>query len=338
MKVEERIAVLVELAQAWRDPDYAPRAEAVEAMLEEEARFTEEGLAFALNHRMHQLSGEPVHIWLKDDDDVEPRTVGITPATLDPLGGLTAAAAALVYGHSVILEAPTPLVAAFIDELADALDGAVHTASRAALLDASDAWIVAYRAEEATNVETDLESTTLPDSNIEAVEIGESAVVLDGSEDHEVLSALAEDLLLHEGLAPGTPRIVWVPTGTAPEALLNALAGFRELYPAHPDTEGTLALPTAFLVASEQPHATGPGFLVSLGEPEAQTPAHIRWAEYADLGEVERWALAQQGTLSRLIASQGLRDRINSSVATAAPGDAHRPDLDRKVPAFLRSL
>ena len=335
MTLENRIDALVTLAQAWQDPDHAPRADAVGAMLEGEARFTEESLAFALNHRMYQL-GEKTLVadWLGADGAPEARTVGVTPAALDPLGGLAEAAAALVLGHAVVLEAATPPVAAFADDLAEALDGEVHTASRDALLDAADAWVLTYRAADAEDVTSDLASAPRPDVRVDAQAIRESVVVLDGQEDREALSGLAEDLLLHEGMAPGTPRVVWAPAGMPPDALLNALAGFREHYPPHPDTDGTLALPTAFLVAAKQSHATGPGFLVSLGAPEPQAAGHIRWAEYEAWEEVGAWLRTRPEL--RVVASPSVRERLGGSVPTVLLGDAHRPGLDRGLPAFLR--
>lgn len=304
-------------------------------MLESEPRFTEEGLAFALNHRMHQLGDERgVAEWLGVKASLESHTVGVTPAAFDPLGGLTEAIAALVLGHEVVLEAPTPVVAAFLDALADVTGVDLHTASRAALLDASDMWILRRSEEDTDQLAHDLESIPSHESRAFVGVVDARAVVLEGKEDQEALSGLAEDLLLHEGLAPGTPRIVWAPAGVSPDALLNALVGFRELFPAHPDTDGTLALPTAFLVAAKQPHATGPGFLVSLGPPEAQAPGHIRWVEYYDVGEVERWMHERSAVV--VAASSALEAR-DFTVPRVSPGDVHRPPLDPALPAFLRS-
>ncbi len=338
MTVDDRIAALVRLASDWQDPEYEPRDEAVRATLEVTARYTEEGLAFALNDRVHRFTEESLHAWVgHSGEEPEAKTVAVSDRTESPLGGLDAVVAALLLGHRVVVDAPTPLAAAFADAFAEAIEGEVYAAPRRSVLAEADAWIVACRPEDEGEVRAEAEEAGLAASRVIIHRRGEAVAVIDGREDHAALSGLAEDLLLHEGLTPASPRIVWAPAGTSPDDLLNALAGFRELFPVHPDTDGALRLPTAFLEAAGQPHATGPGFLVSLGAPEVQGAAHIRWSAYDDLSEVELWVEAQGAALSFIVAAPDVGARLEVSVPIVAPGDAHRPPLDAALPDVLHA-
>ncbi len=334
MTPADHIAVMSEAAEAWRDPEHPPRRAAVEATLAAPNRWTEEGLAFALNHRAHQATPATLAAWLGSRAAVRRATVGVLCGESAPLAGWTAALAAMLLGHEAVIglsESSPALLPAFWDEVPGA---AVTFVSRREVLDRAEALVAeGTEPEEEHALVAEAEAAGLPASRRLLSVRGSLLAVLGGREDAATLSGLAEDLLLHEGV--GAPGIVWAPAGLAPDALLNALAGFREYVPAHPDTDGTLALPTAFLASAKQPHATGSGFLVSKGAPEPQAPAHLRWAEYASLAEVSRWLRAQPPGVA-VVAAPEVAERLEGR--STAPGDVHRPGLDEAVAAFLASV
>lgn len=332
MDAEARITALAALAADWQDPDVEPRAEAVRATLEASGRYTEEGLAFALNHRMHQLTESALREWAGDVmEPPEALRVAVSAYGGAPLGGLEEALAAWLLGHRVVLdETIARVVGVFLAELDPLLQNKP--------LAGADVWLAEVPRDEAEARRTEAAEAGIPEERCLFRTLGSAVAVLDGREDAAAWSGLAEDLLLHDGQSAAAPRIVWVPAGTSPDALLNAMAGFRELFPAHPDTDGTLSLPAAFLAAADRPRASGPGFLVSLGEPEPQAPAHVRWTEYEDLDAVRQWLNEQGEAVHLVVATSGVADRLGLSRPTVPPGDAHRPALDPHVPAFLRRL
>ena len=327
MTVDERIAKAAALAADWRDPDFEPREAAVRATLEAGGRYTEEGLAFALNHRMHQLTADALRSWIgAGEEPSEALAVRVSNDSGAPLGGLEEGLAAWLLGHGVAPDdSVTVVVRAFLESLGP-------------LLQNDNAWIAEVPLDEIEERRAEAASAGLPGSRVLFRPLGTAVAVLGGRERDEDWSGLAEDLLLHDGQSARTPRIVWAPGGTSPDPLLDAMASFREHLPAHPDTDGTLSLPAAFLAASDTPRATGPGFLVSVGAPEHQAPGHIRWSEYADLGEVRRWLAAEGEAVAFVVATADVAERLVPAVPVVAPGDAHRPPLDPTVPAFLRDL
>lgn len=322
MTADERIAKAAALAADWRDPDFPPREAAVRATLAAGGRYTEEGLAFALNHRMHQLTADALRRWLgAGEGPAEPLAVRVSAFGGAPLGGLEEGLAAWLLGHGAAPDdTVAPVVRAFLG-------------AHGPLLENPDAWTAEVPADE---IEERRAAAGVPPERVLFRPLGTAAAVLGGRERDEAWSGLAEDLLLHDGQSERTPRVVWAPEGTAPDPLLNAMAAFREYVPAHPDTDGTLSLPAAFLAAADTPRAIGPGFLVSLGAPEPQAPGHTRWAEYADLADVRRWLEAEAASF--VVAEPDVAERLRPPVPVVAPGDAHRPPLDPRVPAFLRAL
>lgn len=336
----EWIEPIAETAEAWRDPDYEPRAEAVEATLEADNRYTDEGLAFALNHRMHQLTADRLRSWTGGRTASRRLDVGIVCAEAPPLDGLVEAVAALVLGHRVWIapsEASPALVPWFFDDLQyDVADEPVWFVERSTLFERVDVLVASGTEEWVDEVEREADAAGIPPARRWLHRHGLGVAVIDGREDAEVRSGLAEDLLLHEGVGPRTPSLVWAPAGLEPDVMLDTLSGFRELYPAHPETDGTLAMPAAFLASAKQAHATGPGFLVSKGEPEAQPAGHLRWVEYEDLSDVAAWLRAHD--VAFVVATPGVAERLDADVPVVAPGDAHRPALGDEVPGLLDVL
>ncbi|MEM1043089.1 MAG: hypothetical protein AAGI91_10725 [Bacteroidota bacterium] len=311
MTLGDRIQAVAASAARWRDPEHPARTSAAEATLAAPNRFTEESLAFALNHRAHQATEQALRTWTGDRAAERTVKVGVVCEESGPLAGWEAVLGAFLLGHAVLVAPPgasPALLPAFWSEVQGAADR-VRVGT-----DTSD--------QEAVIAEGKNEATV---------------AVIGGQEDSEALSGLAEDLLLHEGAAPGTPSVVWAPAGLEPDALLNALAGFRDFFPPHPDTDGTLALPAAFLASAKRSHAAGPGFLVSKGAPEPQGAAHVRWTEYKHLGDVTVW-LRSQPHLSFLVAAPDVAERLATDLPVAAPGDVHRPALGQRNPDLIEFL
>ncbi len=312
MTRDDRLRAAAAAAHAWRDPEHPARAAAAAATLAAPNRFTEEGLAFALNHRMHQATEKALRTWVGNREVERPVEVGVVGGGDAPLAGWEAALGAFLLGHRVVV-APPDASPALLPALWAEVGG---SGERVRFGPAAEA-----RAAEAV---------------IASKETDSSVAVVGGREDAEALSGLAEDLLLHEGVGPG-PGVVWAPAGLAPDALLDALAGFRAFFPPHPDTDGTLALPSAFLASAKQPHATGPGFLVSKGDPEPQGPGHVRWAEYDDLSQVAGWLRAwPEGSF--VVATPELAQRLETALPVVVPGDAHRPALGERHPDLIGFL
>lgn len=338
MTAEDPIAAVAALAAEWQDPDHPARAAAVEATLGSGRRYTEEGLAFALNHRMHQLTAPNLRAWIGDAEAPDARTVAVTPTSEAPLAGLEEVLAAVLVGHRVAVEAEavTPAVRGFVEAMGAVWQSDISFERHPER--SADAWILADGTEDPEAMAERAAAAGIPEERRFMGRTGYAVAVTDGQEDRAAWSGLSEDLLLHDGLSEASPRLVWAPSGTSPDALLDALAGFRELFPPHADTDGTLSLPAAFLAAANQPRATGPGFLVSLSEPEPQGPAHVRWVEYDTLAEVWGWLAAHEDAVRFVVAAPEVGGRLGTSVPVVSPGDAHRPALNPRLVAFLRAL
>ncbi len=335
----DRLRAVAETAEAWRDPEHPARTAAVAATLAAPNRYTEEGLAFALNHRAHQATPAALEAWLGVREVERPATVGILCRDEEPLAGWEEALAAVLLGHEAVIatsKTSLALLPAFWNEVQGA-GGLVEFGDRQEVLSRANGLIAEGTEAERQALATEAEAAGIPEPRCLLTTRGVAVAVISGREDAAARSGLAEDLLLHEGLSPASPAVVWAPAGLEPDALLDTLAAFRVLFPPHPDTDGTLALPAAFLASAKQPHATGPGFLVSKGEPEPQAPGHIRWAEYASLPEVAAWLRAQPD-VSAVVATPDVAEHLGADLPTAAPGDAHRLGLGEEVVAFLAGL
>ena len=342
MTQDDWIAVVADVARDWQDPDYERRADAVDVSLEAPNRYTEAGLAFALNHRMRQFSSDALPEWVGGRTAQQSRNVGIACADAPPLDGLVESVAALVLGHRVWVapsEASPALVAAFLDDMLDRMiEEPVRFVPRTAVFERADMLVASGDADELEAIVAAADAAGIPSERRWLHRHGIVVAVIDGREDAEARSGLAEDLLLHEGVGPRTPTLLWAPAGFEPDPLLDTLAGFRELYPAHPKTDGTLAMPTAFLASAKQAHATGPGFLVSKGAPEPQAPGHIRWVEYDSLADVSEWLGSCAETVEFVVAPVHIAAQIDVDVAFVIPGDAHRPALGDDVPGLVSFL
>jgi hypothetical protein len=339
--------VTAEVAERWSDPSYGHRGLAEAELLAGDGRYTQEGVAFAVNHAMEVLASGRLADWAGAATE-NPVTVGVVTGGHSPTEGLLEAVTAALKGHSVLIAAGSPesLVQRIVEEVNDACSTACMACdSTVAVLRSSDALIGIGTRDEYAAWD---EQTTIPSSRWFMTPRGWGVAVLDGRETRADLSGLAEDAWLHDGSALESLRILWAPHDLEPDEVLDVFASFREIFPAHSSTSGGLTMPTAFLAAAKQPHAVGHGFLVSKGVPEPQNGAHLRWSGYASLRQVIEWIEAhaleigyvagRPQVLSQVFARPG-----TSVVATIGFGDAHRPEpgrypLTHALRAFLEGL
>ena len=297
-----KAAALLAAADAWRDPEHPPRRDAAERAVRSD-RTTEEAAAFACNQFAHACTADALARWERPGGPWLERVV-VRQQSDVPLLGVRAFVAACVAARRVFLDASEPMLQAFAADVASRLEGPFLLGDAPTQPDA------VLGAGGAGGAEGAVPAWTMQPVPPQAV--------IDGEESEEEWIGLAEDLLLHDGQSPRSPRVVWAPDGLAPDSLLDAMAGFRELFPARAALDGLLQMPRAFLEAADVPHAWAPGFLLSKGDPEVQGPGHVRWATYSALADV-----VAPGP-SMLIASPRLQVE---EAAVIAPGEAHRPPL-----------
>ncbi len=345
----QTVRAIAKAARAWRDPDHPSRARAVERTLDCDNRFTAEAVAFAVNQQMHLLLEPALEAWIGGREAPSPRTIGVLNAGNIPLVGLQDFLAVILVGHQYrgVLSSRSPyLLPAFVEEVSG------HDPELEAsfcewkdLLGQVDALIATGSNETRDSVSAASDDAGfLPESRLLRGS-GFGVAVLNGSEAEDELERLAEDTLLHEGLGCRNVALVWAPEGSSPDALLEAFAHFRAVFPAHPSTSGALSMPRAFLEAVGTPHAYGDGleFLLSKGDPEVQQPGHVRWVEYQSLDEPADWIQGHLEEIQVVVATEAVAARLPASLPLILPGEAQRPPLDwmpdgRDVVDFLAGL
>lgn len=331
-----RIQAVARIARAWRDPEHEARAEAVQQTLDAPNRFTEEALAFAVNAATHRLTEEALTAWLGERTaPAKPEAVAVAPGEARaPLAGLRSALAVWFAGHQCVFrppEASPALVPAFMEAVQQqAGDDAFATASILSdALDRAGGAVGGGDAEARAAFEKACAEAQIPPARRCWRGAAFSVAVLDGNEDDDAREGLAEDALLYEGRGRSSVRLIWAPAGTAPDPYLDAMAQFRGVFPAHPDTPGALQMQKAFLEARDRSHAHGEGleFLVSRGAPEVQPPGHLRWTEYEEEEEVGDWLespAANDASVHAVVAREALHERLASVAPVRAPGIVHR--------------
>lgn len=329
------IKALRETAARWQDPEYPPRADAVAKTLGAPNTFTEEAVAFAVNQQMHLLQEVPVEGWCLEGRPSQAVPIAVFNSGQTPLDDLPDFLAVVLAGHRYrgSVNAASPyLLPAFVEEvqaLAPALDAAFVPDK--ALLDGAGAMMAFADEDFRLELAARADAAGLDPARRLIRRVRTSVAVLDGRESLEDLEDLSVDLLLHEGRSPRNVSVVWAPRGHAPDGLLNALASFRGVFPAHASTPGSLKMQQAFLKAAGQPHAFGEGleFLVSKGPPETQPPGHVRWVEYDDLDAVRDWLRDRAEEIAVVVARSGMAPALEGTCPVVPPGMAHRPELHR---------
>ncbi len=321
-------------AERWRDPDCAARARAVERTLSAPNRFTEEALAFAINQQMHQVTHQGLHDWLRGRRARSALRVGVLNAGNIPLAGLLDFLAVVLTGHEYIgvCSSKSPaMLPAFAECIGQAVPGL-----RARFRPAAEMWaeadaVVATGGDAAAGwIREQARARALPEGRLLVRGHTYAVAVVDGKESRQDHDGLAEDILLHEGMGCRSVALLWAPRGLSPDAMLDSLAAFRSVFPVHASTPGALSMQQAFLQSLGVPHAYGEGleFLVSRGAPEPQGPAHLRWAEYDSLREVEDYLEKERAAIQLTVARTDLAARLRMPRAAQPPGSAHRPRLD----------
>ena len=340
------IRAVAAAADAWIHPDYDHRKVAVEETLQAPNACTEEAVTFAVNQQMSLLTEGALEEWIGTRGASSPCTVGVLNAGNIPLVGLQDFLAVILTGRrylgSVSSKSPALLPAFVADLCRFAPDMAAGFAPPSELFAGADALIATGSDETITWLRDgagDLAADGAQDETAgRAYDIplarclfrGHSFAVgvLDGMERTDTYERLAEDILLHEGFGCRNVAVLWAPRGLSPDGLLEAMARFRGVFPAHGGTAGRLAMQRALLEAVDASHAYGEGleFLVSRGEPEAQPPGHLRWVEYDDIADVNGWL--RQQPVQLMVATLQVQKRLTFEGLLLAPGEAQRPTLD----------
>ena len=332
----QRIASsIASVAKRWTNPEHSPRAEAVRRTLSANNRFTEEAIAFAINQQMHQLSEESFLAWIDGRVAAEPHTIGLLAPGNVPFAELQDFLAIIGTGHrflGVVSSKSPHLLPAFSAELQQE-EGSLDMTfgDFGDLLDQAEGVIATGSDETMSEVSQRLNKAGItPDRRLIRGH-RYSVALVDGRESEDDREALAEDVLLHEGLGCRNVALIWAPSDTSPDPYLNAFANFRAVFPAHERTPGSLKMHQAMLAAVDAPHAYADGleFLMSKGDPIPQAPGHVRWVEYQTLDEVERWINQNQNSIQAVVTSSRLASKLTLSVPEfIRPGNAQRPALD----------
>lgn len=377
LNVPRRAEVLLSVIQEWREPEHPPRETAVHDLLHGENTFTAEATAFALNQLMASVTPEVLSAIAEEGapDNREETRVLLEHGEEMPTSGVRELLILALLGvptHSVVPTTTPALAPAIVHSL------------RSAFEESGEEWQTEVTMMPGAPVEE--ASETLPQANlppgldIEAFNFAVTETsgpifdvverrkksgaqihhiprpsirtvgVIDGSEPEEDRQDLAEDALIYEGAAPRCLKILWAPRDLTPDPILEAMAEFRGVFPAHDATPGALEMQRAFLEATDQSHAYAAGlqFLVSRGAPEAQDGAHVRWTEYDTLDDAVEWLVGQNQDMLYLVMRPSLHDRFsslldakgaNQDIEILSPGQVHRPPLTTpRVRTLLRGL
>jgi len=344
-----RCEAIVDVAADWREPDHPPREDAVAETLAAPNRWTEEALDYALNRWMQRLTLEALTDWLVSTEPDDPTSVGVIHGASDPLSGLRDAVAVWASGHSYLghlPEASPALLPAFADAVqARAEDVQAEFVGEASLFNQASAVMAQPDRDERDAVREQCDDHNIPEDRRLLRLTRLVVAVLDGHESDDARGGIAEDVLLYEGGGHRRLPILWAPTDLSPDSYLEAMARFRGVFPAHPDTPGALQMQKAFLEARDEPRAFAEGleFLMSRGAPEIPSPnGHIRWSEYDDLDEVDDWIHDQGEALYAVVTRVPLHDQLPEGWPLRTPGGLHIPPLDdeegREIANFVRSL
>lgn len=349
VNVQPHIEALAAVADDWRDSDYPPRREAINKTVSAPNRWTEPAVDHAVDRWMERLTLDALDRWLGDDRPLDRSSViGVIHGEEGPLAGIREAVAAWGLGFDYVGAVPEsspallPLLGADIQERYS--EAKITFETRATVFSRADA-VLATPGEQSTQAihEACEDNGVSADRRLVRQSVY-SIGIIDGHESEDEMERLAEDMLLFEGAGRGRLAILWAPVDHRPDPYLEAMARFRGLFPAHEDTPGTLQMQQAFLDARDNPHAYAEGleFLVSRGEPEPQRAGHIRWSEYDELGDVEKWIAEEGENLYAVIARPHLHDQLPDHWPVRSPGGVHVPPLDdeegRAIVQFLQAL
>ena len=318
MKTSPTLEAIADAAADWRETDYPARESAVDETLEAPNRWTEPALDHALNRWMQQFTLEALVDWVGSTPSEEQRSVAVVHGEEDPLAGIRDAVAVWALGYEyvgVVPDASPALIPAFAKDVVEAGSTvSVEFGSLDHALEQADA-VISGATERREEVEEACDRADVSAQNRLLRSQSFSIGLIDGHESEDEMERMAEDMLLYEGHGRRRCALVWAPQDHPPDALLEAMARFRGLFPAHEDTPGALQMQQAFLDAQDAPHAYADGleFLMSRGDPEPQKAGHIRWTEYDTLADVDHWWHGHTDDVYAVIARPHLYDHLGST-------------------------
>lgn len=327
------IAMIAEQAKRWSDPDHPARRDAIERTLSCDNLFTQAATEFAVDQQMSELTIEKLEGWARARRALQPGTVAVLGAGNLPLVDLQDWLAVILTGHTFVgvSSSRSPyLLRAFSESIPDHHES-LFTDFDAALR-VADRIIATGSSETVRDVREAASASGIASHRMLLRGSGFGVAVLSGNESADQWLDLAEDCLLHEGRGCRNVAVVFAPASLSPDAFLEAAATWRGVFPAHPRTQGALAIPKAMLEALQQPcaYADDLSFLVSAGDPEVKEPCHIRWSAYNDLAEASTWIDAQHQAV-QIVASEIHPDRLglaSGSQLVSPIGTAQRPPVD----------
>lgn len=330
------ISKIAETAGDWINIDYPVRKSAEEQTLASPNRFTEEALVFAINQQMSLLTHTALRDWVPSPNPRR-RVAGVLNPGNIPFVGLQDFLAVLLCGHeyrgSVSSKSPF-LLPAFAADLLDRIKKVdyrpdIQFVDMDDLIDHSSVLIASGSDDTVRQIRNRCQKAGFNPDRLLFRGHRFSVAVISGHESEKEYEALSEDILMHEGLGCRNVSIVFAPAGISPDPLLEAMARFRAVFPAHPDTAGSLQIGKAFLKAVDQSHACEENleFLVSRGEPEVQIPGHLRWTEFEDDSELTTWLEQHAENVQLLVSTRGSITGVPPDITQAEPGHAQRPTL-----------
>lgn len=344
---QSRLNAVADTASEWCDPEYGAREQAVAATVDAPNRWTEQALNHALNRWMQQLTVDRLDEWAGPGAVEHSRIVGVLHGSSEPLDGFRSALAVWILGHEylgVVPEGSPALLPAFAEDVMSRCDGVRSEFVEPDRVYASADVVIVQCDDGESAAREKAQTHGIPASHQLIRPPTYSVGILDGHESEDEMGRLAEDMLLYEGMGRRRLALLWAPVEHPPDAYLEAMAGFRGLFPAHPDTPGTLQMQQAFLEARDESHAYAEGleFLVSRGAPEPQRPGHIRWSEYEELRDVTKWVSDHAEDLHAIIARRDLHNKLPEDWPLRTPGGVHIPPLNdedgREVISFLQAV
>ena len=263
---------IAEAAEAWSDPEYPLRKEAVTRALEASNKFTQEAVAFAVNQHMSQLQLSMLHRWLEGKNTESPQHVLLLHHGRVPLEEIRVWAGIASLGHThvgVYEDEPPHLLCAFIEDVRSRYQGLQSSCiSLGEELSGIDS-VIAMGIDDEEELLAYFDREELNNHQGHLIRGKRQGIcILDGKESKSDMEHLAEDALLHEGVAEENISMIWAPQELNPDPYLEAFALFRSIFPAHERTSGSLQMRKAFLAAQNAAHAYGEGleFLVSKGD------------------------------------------------------------------------
>lgn len=327
------ISAIASVAKKWSNPDYPRRRESVSKTLEAPNKFTEESIAFSINHFTSLLTESAIKAWIASRFSNVPKKISVVHRSGVPIWDVRDMLAVLLVGHEYrghVSDSSPFLIQDFAADLQRELDLPVTFCDLSELFQGADAAIAFTNEEEIATIVDLCERHQLPENSRLLVESRRSVSVIDGRETEEEREGLAEDVLLFEGYGSRSVAMIWSPKNLSPDRYLDSFALFRAVFPVHPSVPGSLRMQLAFLKARNQPHAYGENleFLISKGEPEIQLPGHVRWVEYDDLEQVRSWIKEKQDKIELISTRQDIAARLKIDKPTVRPGESHRPPLD----------